>query len=205
MKIKNKKLLLDIKEKKYLNINLGSGNENLKNYYNFDINNHDNTDVICDLNEKLILLPNDTVKRIYSNQTLEHLSNLEGFMQEVVRICIHNAEILFKVPHFANPYYYSDPTHERHFGLFSMHYFAKPKDQWKRKVPNYLTLSELSLIEVKILFYRDTIFEHLFNPLLERLVNINNSTKHFFEKRLCWLYPPSNVEYRLKINKDSTN
>ena len=32
MKIKNKKLLLDIKEKKYLNINLGSGNENLKTF-----------------------------------------------------------------------------------------------------------------------------------------------------------------------------
>jgi len=201
MKINNKKLISDIKNNKFISINLGSGNENLNNYYNFDINDYENTDAVCDLNENLDQIPDNIVEKIYSNQTLEHITNLDGLMKELVRISVNNAEYTLIVPHFSNPYYYSDPTHVRQFGLFTMHYFIDSKQQWRRKVPSYSLIKEFYLDDVNILFYRDTILEHIFNPFIEKFVNLNRFTQHFFEKRLCWIYPSANIKYIIKIKK----
>lgn len=201
MKIINKKILEDIKNNKLINLNLGSGLENLNDYYNCDIKENKNVDIVCDLNKNLDLIPDNTVGNIYSNQTLEHIINLTGLMNEIIRISCNNTNCKFIVPHFANPYYYSDPTHVRHFGLYTFHYFVKKNNQWIRKVPNYLTMNEIVLIDTKISFYKNTVFENLFNPFFERIVNLNRYFQDFYEKRLCWIYPPSNLIFKIKIVK----
>ena len=201
MHIINKKLFDDLEKKNLINLNLGCGNQNFKNYYNCDIKEYKNVDIVCDLNKKLDMLPDNIVKNVYSNQTLEHILNLDGLIKELVRVSANNANFKFIVPHFANPYYYSDPTHVRTFGLFTFHYFITKEQQWIRKVPDYLSLNEIILVDVKIKFYRDSIFEHLINPFFEKIINLNRYFQNFYEKRLCWIYPPSNLEFEIKISK----
>ena len=198
MQIINKKILEDIKNNKLINLNLGSGNENLTDYYNCDIKNEKNIDIVCDLNNKLDLIPDNTVANIYSNQTFEHINNLTGLISEIVRISSNKARCKFIVPHFANPYYYSDPTHVRQFGLYTFHYFVKSNNQWIRKVPNYLTMNEIELINTEIIFYRNTVFENLFNPFIQKIINLNRYLQDFYEKKLCWIYPPSNLIFEIK-------
>jgi len=201
MEILNQKIIKNFENNNLIKLNLGSGNENIKDYYNCDIKADKNIDIICDLNNNLDLIPDNSVENIYSNQTLEHINNFQGLMKEIVRISSNNARCTFIVPHFANPYYYSDPTHVRHFGLYTFHYFIDTNNQWIRKVPNYLLINEIKLLDVRILFYRNTIFENIFNPWFEKFINLNRFFQNFYEKRLCWIYPPSNLKFDIQIIK----
>ena len=135
MKILNKTILEDLKEGKMLSLNLGSGHELREDFYNVDINEELAVDIVADLNFPLDLIPENSVCNIYSNQTFEHIENLFGLLSEIYRISSNGGKYEIIVPQFSNPYYYSDPTHVRQFGLFSMHYFTSENFQWRRKFP----------------------------------------------------------------------
>ena len=201
MKILNKKILNDLKEGKLLSLNLGSGFENHEDFYNVDINEELGVDIVADLNFPLDLIPENSVCNIYSNQTFEHIENLFGLLSEIYRISSNGGKCEIIVPHFSNPYYYSDPTHVRQFGLFSMHYFTSENYQWRRKVPSYYSDTKFILRDAKIIFYKDTLIDHLFANILSPLVNLTRAFQHIFEKRFSWFYPPANIKFILEISK----
>ena len=201
MKILNKKILNDLKEGKLLSLNLGSGFENHEDFYNVDINEELGVDIVADLNFPLDLIPENSVCSIYSNQTFEHIENLIGLLDEIYRISSDGGKCEIIVPHFSNPYYYSDPTHVRQFGLFSMHYFTSENYQWRRKVPSYYSDTKFILRDAKIIFYKDTLMDHLFANILGSIVNLNRAFQHIFEKRFCWFYPPASIKFILEVSK----
>ena len=201
MKILNKKILDDLKEDKMLSLNLGSGYENHEDYYTVDIKEELGVDILADLNFPLDLIPENSVCNIYSNQTFEHIENLFGLLTELRRISINGAKFEIIVPHFSNPYYYSDPTHVRQFGLFSMHYFTSENYQWRRKVPSYYSDTKFILRDAKIIFYKDTLMYHLFASILSPLVNLTRAFQHIFERRFSWFYPPANIKFILEVSK----
>ena len=201
MKILNEKILDDLKEGKMLSLNLGSGYENHEDFYTVDINEDLGVDIVADLNGPLDLIPDNSVSNIYSNQLFEHIENLFGLLSELRRISINGAKFEIIVPHFSNPYYYSDPIHIRQFGLFSMHYFTSENYQWRRKVPSYYSDTKFILRDAKIIFYKDTLMDHLFANVLYPIVNLNRAFQHIFEKRFCYFYPPANVKYILEVSK----
>ena len=201
MEIINKKVLEDLDNNKLLSLNLGSGYEKKGDFYNLDINEGLGVDIVADLNLHLDKLPNNSVSKIYSNQTFEHVDNLFGLLSEIHRVCVNGAICEIIVPHFANPYYYSDPTHVRHFGLFSMHYFTSEEYQWKRKVPSYYSETKFILKDAKIMFYKDTLVDHVFALILGPLVNSSRTTQFIYERRFSWIYPPSNIHFHLEVSK----
>jgi len=201
MKILNEKILDDLKEGKMLSLNLGSGYENHEDFYTVDINEDLGVDIVADLNGPLDLIPDNSVSNIYSNQLFEHIENLFGLLSELRRISINGAKFEIIVPHFSNPYYYSDPTHVRQYGLFTMHYFTDETYQWRRKVPSYYSDTKFILRDAKIIFYKDTIIDHLFANVLYPIVNSTRAFQHIFEKRFCYFYPPANVKYILEVSK----
>ena len=69
---------------------------------------------------------------IYSRHPLEHVRNFLPLMAELHRVTRPGGRIEIIVPHFSNPYGYSDPTHVRHFGLYTFFYFADEEDQPRR-------------------------------------------------------------------------
>ena len=201
MKILNKKILDDLKEGKLLSLNLGSGHELREDFYNVDIKEELGVDILADLNFPLDLIPENSVCNIYSNQTFEHIENLFGLLSEIYRISSNGGKYEIIVPQFSNPYYYSDPTHVRQFGLFSMHYFTSENYQWRRKVPSYYSDTKFILRDVKIIFYKDTLIDHLFANILSPLVNLSRTFQHIFEKRFCWFYPRANIKFILEVSK----
>jgi len=173
----------------------------LEGYYNVDQVKLDGVDIVANLNEPFALLADDTVSNIYSRNTFECVSNLLGLLAEIHRICRDGARCEIIVPHFANPYYYSDPIHVRQFGLFTMHYFVSTDRQWRRTVPNYYSDTKFKLLDVNIRFYKDSLFDHLATPLAHRLVNTSRFTQHLYERRFCWLWPPAHIQYILQVEK----
>ena len=55
------------------------------------------------------------------------------------------------VPHFSNPYYYSDPTHKSPFGLYTFSYLSADR-RFRRKVPNYFGTFDFDLTDVRMIF-----------------------------------------------------
>jgi len=201
MQIINQLVLSDIASNTPLFLNLGAGLQRVPGYYNVDLVALEGTDIVADLNKPLDGLPENTVSGIYSSNTFEHISNLFGLLSEIHRVCSNGAKCEIIVPHFANPYYYSDPTHIRQFGLFTMHYFLHTDQQWRRKVPSYYSDTKFKLIDVELMFYKDSLFDHLVSPIAHYLVNKSRFTQHMFERRFCWLFPPAQVKFIFQIEK----
>src|SRR5580700_4689725 len=120
-----------------LRLNIGCGLRPRDGYFGVDQAPLPTVDILADLNQPLAELPDQCVVEIYSRHTLEHIHDLLPLMAELHRICRPDARLDIVVPHFSNPYFYSDPTHVRQFGLYTFYYFADEEDQPRRKVPGF--------------------------------------------------------------------
>jgi len=106
-----------------MKLHLGCGNEHLKGYVNCDISPEVNPDKIVNL-EKKLPFKNNSVDEIIANHILEHIENFISLIKEFYRICKKNAIIKIRVPYFAYPGAFQDPTHVRFFTLKTFDYFS---------------------------------------------------------------------------------
>lgn len=198
MKIKSNKLVEDLKNNKAIRIELGAGNERKSGTYALDYIDLDDIDVVADLNKPLDLLPDNSCEYVYSHHAFEHIDNFLLLMQEVHRITKNDGEVEIVVPHFSNIFGFSDPTHVRFFGLYTMYYFVDQKDQPKnRKVPAFYTNTRFKIKSIKIEFYNISLFDKLLSRLFYKLVNINFATQMFYERRLSFIYHARQIRYIL--------
>jgi hypothetical protein len=152
-------------------------------------------DVVGDVFEVLSLLPNGSVRAIHSTHFLEHIADLEALLVEFERILKSGGAVVATVPHFSNPYYYSDPTHRTFFGLYTFCYLAHSK-LFKRKVPTYGKTRRLEYTGVYLQFRGDHFrYRGALKRALGRLVNLSRGTQEFYEENLVWLFPC----YELKL------
>lgn len=193
-----------------ISLHLGSGGTSYKGYFNLDIVETDSVDIIADLNKKLYVFPDNCVKSIIANQVFEHITRFIPMMQELHRICIPEAQIRVSVPHFSNQYGFSDPTHVRFFGLYSMNYFVPKKQQiYRRKVPDFYIKERFTVETVHISFYEFShktwfgeICDKLFRRNFEkRIVNRSPTMQEMYEKHLTRLWPARNLEFILTVKK----
>src|SRR5262245_48791373 len=202
MKLVNPQIAKDLQEGKPLRIDLGSGPRPRAGCYALDHLALEGIDIVADLNRPLELLPDDCAEYIYSSNVLEHVNDLLPLLAELHRITRPGGLIEIIVPHFSNPYYYSDPTHVRFFGLYTMNYFVDTEKQpqaWR--VPAFYSATRFEMESVRLLFYRTNLFDRLFVPFLRYLVNHSARTQNFYERRLCWILPASEVRYLMRACK----
>ena len=204
MKFINQKVNEDISCKRPIKLDLGAGGKSCKEgYYSVDLLALAGVDIVANLNEPLGLLPDDCCDALYSRHTFEHVENLLLLMGEIARICKNGADIEITVPQFANPLAYSDPTHVRYFGLYSMYYFVSENLQPSktRKVPSFYGNTRFQVQSIYIQFYRSNIIDRLFVPIFRAFVNKSFFTQEFYEKRLSWIFPAWQITYRMVPEK----
>ena len=198
MKIINPAVKLNIEKKIPININLGSGLSQKRDFYSLDHLPLKGVDIIADLNQKLVLFPDNSVKNIFSHHVLEHIDNFTFLMKELHRITIASGEIEIVVPHFSNVYGFSDPTHVRFFGLYTMYYFTPQELQPKRrKVPSFYTDFKFKIKSVHIEFYKDSILDKIIAFVFTPIVNKNTLFQLFYERRLSGLVHASQIRYKI--------
>lgn len=200
MRIINPKVIEDMNRGVPLRLNLGSGTMIREGYYGVDLLNLSGTDIQADLNDPLDLLPDNSVIDVVSAHTFEHITNLVGLMGELHRIVRPDGRIIIIVPHFSNAGAYSDPTHVRFFGLYSMLYFSDSMEGYFRRIPNYYTGLRFKLDSVNIIFARSG-FDRLLGSAKELIVNINTRTQACFERHFCWICPAEEIRYVIRPKK----
>jgi SAM-dependent methyltransferase len=155
-------------------------------------------DLVGDVFEALAAFPPASVDGIASHHFFEHIDDLSSLMAELARVMKPGGELLVAVPHFSNPWFYSDPTHRRFFGLYTFCYLAR-STLFQRAVPTYGVEPEFDLAGVRLEFKSTRPFyaRHALKRGVGLLVNATTWLQEFYEENLCWLSPCYEVRYRL--------
>ena len=202
MKILNSQLKEDLKEGKPLKLDLGGGKNPRDGFYSLDHVDLDTTDILVDLNKPLTHLPDNCAEYIFSRHTLEHIENLLLLMKELYRITKPDGKIEIVVPHFSNVYGYSDPTHVRFFGLYTMNYFVSAENQHNsRKVPDFYVNEKFIIDSVRIEFYKTTFMDRFIGAIFRRVINYDISLQNFYERRLSSFFHAHQIRYILHPDK----
>lgn len=181
-------------------IDIGCGRKRRPGTIGIDQFHLPTVDIVTDLEGGLPFLRDESVDVVYCDSFLEHVDNYEGLMREIHRVCKPSALIHVNVPHFSNPYYYSDFTHKRFFGLYTFDYMVKRDAQrMKRIVPDYYVEDfRFEIINRHIEFYSRFKVRRIFKKLMTKLVNLNRYTQEFYEENLCWMFPCYMLKFTLK-------
>ena len=177
-----------------IQINLGCGDQRLPGYVGLDRLRRAGTDLVCDLNDALPVAA-QSVDRVYAKSLLEHIERLEDLLLEVQRVLKPGGTFYIYVPHWSNPFYYSDYTHRRFFGLATFDYLARERQMYRR-VPVYMAL-QLRVVRVRL------IFESPFRGLRwlmkgwQWIFNLSPGLQVLYEYHLANLVPCYAIEYIL--------
>jgi hypothetical protein len=204
MEILNPAVRQDLDAGRKLRLNLGCGMRRLPGYYNVDHVLLPGVDILANLEEPFSELPDDCVEAIYCRHTLEHVSRLLELVAEMHRVTEDGGRLELIVPHFSNPYGYSDPTHVRFFGLYSLYYFAELVDQPRRKVPNFYLPHRFRIEHVHFNLMRASVFDKVIRAVLQPIINGGVGWLDWYERRLCRLWPADDIHWILRPVKSTS-
>ena len=161
-------------------------------------------DIVGDVAEVLKALPTGCVDRVWSYHFLEHIDDVGAIVKELGRVCAQGAVVDITVPHFSNPYYFSDPTHRRPFGLYSMCYFCT-ENLFSRSVPRYGITPMFEILNVDLVFKSPPprYLRYGFKKIMQAIVNSSRWMQEFYEEMLCFIMPCYEVRYVLVRHMDS--
>ncbi len=203
MKIVNPAVRKDLAAGVPLRLDLGCGPRPRAGFYGMDRVALPGVDIAADLNAPLAALPDNCVAEVFTRHTLEHVEKLLDLLAEIHRITQPGGRIEVVVPHFSNPYGYSDPTHVRLFGLYSFFYFSDPADQPRRKVPSFYLPQRFRVEQVRLHLMVGNVLDKAVRTALEPLINYGPGWQDWYERRLCRWFPASSVRYVLRVQKDA--
>lgn len=184
----------EIKERDKLIVELGCGQKKKLGRITIDKIDQPHVDIVADVENGLPFLPDKSADEIYCKSILEHINNFENLLREMLRVLKHNGKAYVFVPHFSNPYYYSDYTHKRFFGLYSFYYFVEPQHQLKRKVPCFYTDIRINIISQKLVFKSPFWFSNQIKKTMGLLFNCHHSIMEYYEQHLCYIFPCYGIE-----------
>src|SRR6476661_3809872 len=205
MKLLNPRVATDLEHGKPLRIDLGSGSRPRAGFYALDHLELEGVDIVADLNRPLELLPDNCAEHVFSSHALEHVHDLLQLLAEIHRITRPGGLIELVVPHFSNPYFYSDPTHVRFFGLYSFFYFCEDTDQPRRKVPNFYAPMRFRVDSVRFNLMKESFFDNALRALIQPLINRGIGWLDWYERRLCRILPVSSIRYVLRPLKGTVD
>ncbi|SMC45746.1 Methyltransferase domain-containing protein [Desulfocicer vacuolatum DSM 3385] len=179
-------------------LELGSGKKKKPGRILIDKVDMPHIDIITDLEEGLSFLPDNSIDEIHSKSLLEHIDNFDLLMREIWRVLKPSGKKYLYVPHFSNPYYFSDYTHKRFFGLYSFEYFSK-QQHFKRKVPSfYNNQNEFKTQEITLIFTSPWKPRKLLKRVFQKIVNLHPWFMEFYEENLCYIIPCYALKATLK-------
>lgn len=156
-------------------------------------------DIVGDIHIVLEQFPDRSVSAVYSYHCFEHLVRLEEIIRQLGRIMEKHAKLFVVVPHFTNPYYYSDSTHRQPFGLYTFCYYSND-NLFSRRCPKYQRKISFQIKKVKLVFKSPLPFYGRFciKKIFQFFFNMNRYFMEFYEENLCWLIPCYEIQFTLE-------
>lgn len=188
-----------------LRLDLASGekaaNKKRQGRFTTDSRSLPDIDIVCDLDQGLPFLPDDSVDEIYSGNALEHIENLPLLMEDIHRVLRKGGKKHLVVPHFSNPHFYSDPTHKRFFGLYTFYYFSDEQKELHRKVPSYYFEKKFVVEHVTLRFNSPFRFWNFILKAVSWIVNRSRRSQEIYEACFCYMFPCYGIEVVLRPKK----
>lgn len=156
----------------------------------------DGVDVVGDVFEVLALVPDGTIDAVHAYHFLEHIEPLSRIVGELARVLKPGGVLHVVVPHFSNPYFYSDYTHRQTFGLYTFSYLADDPI-FRRRVPRYQVDTGLVLANVQLGFKASSPFylRHALRRALGLLVNSTRVTQEWYEAGWSGIFPCYEIDF----------
>lgn len=202
--LKREKFLELIHSKTRVVVEIGCGTRKQSgDYIGIDLLPLEGVDIQHNLEEKLTFIPDNSVDEVCSSHVLEHVTQFDQLMEEIHRILKPGGVHTVTVPHFSNPYYYSDPTHKRFFGLYTFDYFARKQDQeLNRKVPDFYYTFHFKVRTREYRFKTHFSPRNLLNIVFAQpFFNLSNFTKELYEGKCCYWFPAYEIRYTMEAVK----
>jgi ubiquinone/menaquinone biosynthesis C-methylase UbiE len=173
-------------------------NKKHREFIGVDILDHDEVDIVADVHDVFDELPAAAISSIYTSHFVEHIDDLEAFLGQCARVLVPGGSVDIIVPHFSNPYYFSDPTHKTFFGLYTLCYFAESR-LFSRTVPTYGHDLDFSLSSVDLIFTSPKPFygRYGFKKAVGSVFNSCRYMKEFWEENLCYVVPCYEIHFHL--------
>jgi predicted SAM-dependent methyltransferase len=181
-------------------VNLGCGANNTNDYVGIDRLDLPGVAIVTDLENGLSFIPDNSVDEFFSSHFLEHLNNFEPLMKEIHRCLKPEGHANFIVPHFSNPYYYSDYTHKRFFGLYSFDYFGERNSRYKRQVPDY-NPGYSFIVEKRKLIFKSPVFPFynlIKKHIIQGIFNVSPYMQEIYESFYSNKIHCSEIHFSLK-------
>ena len=184
-----------------LTLDLGCGNSKHQFAIGIDKVDLDGVDLVGDVLDCLALFPDSCVQKIYCFSFFAHVDDFEKVLSEINRVLVDGGSLISYVPHFTNPFIYSDYTAKNYFGIYTFYYFAEVENQRKRKVPNHYSSIRFKITSLKLVFDSQYLLIFLAKKLFQKLVNFNSFTQDFYEENLSSFIPCYGMLVSLKSIK----
>ena len=181
-------------KKSPIRIEIGCGQTRREDTIGIDRVDLPSVDIVTDIENGMSFLPDNSVDEIYSTSCFEHIHNFVNLMKEIIRVLKPDGKANIFVPHFSNPYFYSDPTHVRSFGLYTFYYFVDSKYQLKRKVPAFYFDFKIKIVSQKLIFGAPFPLRGLFLKCVGSLFNLNMFMQELYEGCFSHLFPCHGIE-----------
>lgn len=195
-------LLDEIRTAPRVVIELGCGRKKRPGAIGFDRVPLEGVDYVTDLEEGLDFLPDNSVDEFYSKHVLEHVTNFEPLMRGIHRTLRPGGIKRAVVPHFSNPYYYSDYTHKRFFGLYTFDYMAERDWRYRRSIPNFYVDFKFRVVSRQLKFRSKFYIRDKIKSLQRRIFNFNPYMQELYEEALAFCLPCHELEFVLTPIKE---
>ncbi len=191
--------LARLSQRRPVSLDLGCGpTTRFPDWIGIDSIDYPCVDVVGDVYAVMAAIPDGSVDRVYASHVLEHLVDLGLAMTELGRIVASGGIVEIVVPHFSNPYFYSDPTHKCHFGLYTLSYYCSDA-VLARALPTYVKRKDFELVNVKLGFRCEKRgLLHILRRAVSALVNIGAYTQELYEEVFPFLFPCYEITFRLR-------
>jgi len=164
-----------------------------------DTLDHACVDILGDVYEVLEQVPTASVKAVYAYHFFEHVTDLPKLMDLLARVIQPGGLLRVVVPHFSNPYFYSDHTHRAFFGLYSFSYLVSDNIH-RRKVPTYGREVRFELSQADLIFKSPPPFyvRYACKQILQAAFNLNRYTRELYEENFCYLFPCYEIRFEMR-------
>jgi SAM-dependent methyltransferase len=171
-------------------LNLGCGLKHRPDAVNLDRTSLTNPDVVHDLNVRPWPFPDNQFLEVFAFDVLEHLEDIVGTMEELHRICRHDATIEITVPHFSSANAFTDPTHRHFFSRFTFDYFDATHQF------GFYSAARFHVVRANLIFTSGWV-----NRVVARLAN---RYPRAYEARWAWMFPAWFISVELQVVKASS-
>ena len=165
-------------------IDIGCGKNKFVGSIGIDISKKSDADIIADLKSSNIPLKSNNADIIICQDVLEHITDIENFFSEIIRISKSSAIVKIRTPHYTSRYAYNDYTHHHFWGF---DFLLKLKERFENSD------IKINIKEKKLIL-----------PKIWRLVGIEtlmNAYSHRYEQLFCYIFPAENMYFEIEIIK----